>query len=598
MASPPTESLTPFTGSSRMTRLAEAPAAAVPVARTGATAKAGRRPPRKRPPRTVPRGYETVKSILLTEPRIEAIRAELAALLNLVELEVDGQPVEVDGFRLRDVSQWADYPTSLSDIFWHLSSVCNFYCDFCYEKGNPPDFPIQNLPRMATEQEVATRLRHYDPVSRRGVFTVRTSINEPFANKRALEVLRAMRKRCPDEPISFVTNGSYLNDSMVQAFSELGPLFFNLSLYSTDPEIRRQVLRDGHPERAVEAVNLLARHRVPFMTNLVMWPLIPLEDMERTIAFLSERRASVIRVCLGGYSRYMEMEAEAFAADEYWPTVVEAVERLRDNYAVPILIEPNAYVRTDTEASLDGVVIDSPAAQAGLRRGDLILDVDGRPVRTRTQLMSALRASGRAESQYRPPGVSAAPDTAEQGRGETVELTYRRGSEEGSVRLSRYEPGAMATYPYGEIASSNDFAFGIILTDCLRYSSLRAAEAIIAKEGAKRPLILTSALIEPMLQEMIARSGAFATSDVQIKVAQNHYFGGSINIGDLLVVSDFVAAIAEHRAAGGEADLVLIPESAFASSPWGRDLTGRPWTNIERISEVAVRRVPCPTITI
>jgi hypothetical protein len=82
--------------------------------------------------RGIPRGYETVDSILLTEPRIEAIRRELQALLRLVELRSGGRPVRVDGFRLRDIGHWADYPTSLSDIFWHLSSVCNFRCDFCY----------------------------------------------------------------------------------------------------------------------------------------------------------------------------------------------------------------------------------------------------------------------------------------------------------------------------------------------------------------------------------------------------------------------------------------------------------------------------------
>src|SRR5690242_11597609 len=88
----------------------------------------------------LPKGYETVDSILLTEPRIEAIRRELQALLAVVELESNGQPVTIDGFRLRSIADWADYPTSLSDIFWHLSSACNFNCEFCYEKGNPPDF--------------------------------------------------------------------------------------------------------------------------------------------------------------------------------------------------------------------------------------------------------------------------------------------------------------------------------------------------------------------------------------------------------------------------------------------------------------------------
>ncbi len=549
---------------------------------------------RRRPERLVPRGYETVRSVLLTEPRIEAIRSELAALLELVQLEVDGNPVEIDGFRLRDATVWSDYPTSLSDIFWHLSSVCNFYCDFCYEKGNPPGFPIQNTPRMATEQEVETRLRHYDTSTHLGLFTVRTSINEPFANKRAIHVLRAMRRRCPDELISFVTNGSYLDDRIVSELAELGPLFFNLSVYSTDPVIRRQVLRDAHPERAIEAVNLLARHEVPYMSNVVMWPTIPFDDLERTVAFMDERRASVVRVCLGGYTRYMHMEADAFAVDDYWPRVVDAVEGFRERYAIPILIEPNSFVRTDTEAVIDGVVAGSPAARAGLRRGDVVERVDGRSMHSRMQLMSALRNGGSAC--YRPPGV--ASGGMEGGTNiDEVTLSVRRGGERLVAVLDRYEPAAMERYPYAQIAAYNDFAYGLLLTDCLRYSSLQAAERLMDMHASERPLLLTSVMIRPQLEYMIAKSGAFGERDVDVRVAPNRYFGGTINIGDLLVVSDFVAAVEDARRAGRDPDLVLIPSSPFASSPWGRDLTGRPWTDIERLAGVPVVQIPCSTLT-
>lgn len=571
---------------------------AIPVTSpTRTAADAGRRRPvrRRRPAPTVPRGYETVSSILITEPRIEAIRRELSALLEVVQLESDGQPVEIDGFRLRDAAHWADYPTSLSDIFWHLSSVCNFYCDFCYEKGNPPDFPIQNLPRMATEDEIATRLKYYDPRRKTGIFTVRTSINEPFANRRAVEFLRQMRERCPDELISFVTNGSYLTEEVVDQLARLQPLFFNLSIYSTDPNVRREVLRDMRPDRAVAAVDLLARAEIPYMTNLVMWPTIPFSDMERTIEYMAERHATVIRVCLGGYSRYIDMEAERFEVDDYWPRVVEAVEAIRDHYPVPILIEPNTFVRHDTESVVDGVVEGSPAARAGIRRGDRIVALDGHAVRSRMQLLSLLR---RTEApSYRPPGVSAMTGTLRGGRDHHVDVELERQGRRWTARLDRYDPAATGTYPYGAIADFNDFMYGFVLTDCLRYSALRETRAIIEARGAHRPLLLTSTMVAPMLGYMIDRSAAFEGMDVTIRAARNNYFGGTINIGDLLVVQDFVDAIRAHLAQGGDPDLVLVPSSPFASSPWMRDLTGRPWTDLERAVGIPVALVRCSTIT-
>lgn len=545
----------------------------------------------------LPKGYETIDSILLTEPRIEAIRRELQALLAVVELESRGQPVTIDGFRLRSIGDWADYSTSLSDIFWHLSSACNFNCEFCYEKGNPPDFPIQNTPRMATPEEIATRLRHYDPVAGTGIFTVRTAINEPFANKHAVDYLKEMRAKNPHELISFVTNGSYLNDEVVCALQELQPLFFNLSIYSTDPMIRRQVIRDFRGDRSVKAVALLAKYRIPYMTNLVMWPSIPFADMERTISYMAEQRATVIRVCLGGYSRYLKGNFQRFHVDEYWPQVVAEVERIRDNYEVPILIEPNSYVRQDTEALVDGVIQGSPAALAGLRRGDQIVRVNGKKVQSRMQLLSELRRNARTRS-YRPPGVVGMTGTIHPPDSEFATLQIARAEQLFEVKLDRYEPVTLHSYPYGHIAQFNDFMFGLIFTDTLRYSSLLATRKLIEQHQAHTVLLLTSRLIAPILDHMLEKTNAFAGFEVIIRVAPNNYFGGTINIGDLLVVQDIVDALQDFRTQERrDPDLVLIPASPFASSPWGRDLTGRPWLDIERCTGIPVDLIPCPTIT-
>lgn len=545
----------------------------------------------------LPRGYETVNSILLTEPRIEAIRRELQALLAVVELESDGKPVNIDGFRLRSIADWADYPTSLSDIFWHLSSACNFSCEFCYEKGNPPDFPIQNTPRMATPQEIATRLRHYDPVAGTGIFAVRTAINEPFANRHAIAYLRAMRAKSPHELISFVTNGSYLTEEVVCALQELQPLFFNLSIYSTDPAIRRQVIRDFRGDRAVRAVELLAKYRIPYMTNLVMWPSIPFEDMERTINYMAQHNATVIRVCLGGYSRYLKGDFEHFTVEEYWPQVVAEVERIRASCPTPVLIEPNSYVRHDTEALVDGVVQGSPAFLAGIERGDQVLRVNGRQVHSRMHLLSELRRNTRARS-YRPPGVLGMTGTPAAPVSEAVCLQIQRGTQTFERTLDRYDPAALQTYPYGHIARFNDFIFGLIFTDTLRYSSLLTTRQLIEQHHAHRVLLLTSQLIAPILEYMLERTQAFVDLDMSIRVAPNNYFGGTINIGDLLVVQDIIDAIELFCQQEGTApDLVLIPASPFASSPWRRDLTGRPWLDIERCTGIAVDLIPCPTIT-
>lgn len=551
--------------------------------------------PTAKPPNSS-KGYETINSILLTEPRIEAMRRELQMLLQLVQLESGGEPVEIDGFRLRNAKHWADYPTSLSEIFWHLSSVCNFSCEFCYEKGNPPDFPIQNTPRMASPAEIETRLRHYEPLHGKGIFAVRTAINEPFANKNAIEYLKQMRARSPGELISFVTNGAYLDRDRVAELSRLQPLFFNLSIYSTDPGIRLRILRDFRDERAVQAIRYLKEFEVAYMSNVVMWPTIPLEDLERTVSYLDDHNATVVRVCLGGYSAYLRGSFPRFDPREYWPKVVAEVERLRLLYSIPILIEPNSYVRRDTDAQIDGVVVNSPAARAGMRRGDLILSVNGTPIESRVELLTLLRRS--TNGTYVPPGIRPNLNGAEGGAPATVTLAVQREQERFTVTLDRHEAESMKSFPYSKIAGFHDFAYGLVITDTLRYSSLKAIRSIIVENKIQEALLLTSEMIEPLLHFMLQKSNAFADLNVNIRVARNHYFGGSINIGDLLVVQDFIDAIGEYAAEGGRPiDAVLLPASPFASSPWGRDLTGRPWRDIERVTGIPVYLFPCPNIT-
>jgi hypothetical protein len=105
-------------------------------------------------------------------------------------------------------------------------------------------------------------------------------------------------------------------------------------------------------------------------------------------------------------------------------------------------------------------------------------------------------------------------------------------------------------------------------------------------------------MIEPMVRYMLERSDALHGFDVDVRVTRNNYFGGTITVGDLLIVQDFVDAIREHFASGARApDLVLVPASPFSCGPWGRDLTGRPWTDIERIAQVPVELVPCAALT-
>src|SRR5262245_38484881 len=81
--------------------------------------------------------YQRLDSARLSEPRLEMIARRLHALLAVVQLESNGEPVEIDGFHLKNLPAWATAPSSPNAELWHISNACNMRCPFCYEEGDP-----------------------------------------------------------------------------------------------------------------------------------------------------------------------------------------------------------------------------------------------------------------------------------------------------------------------------------------------------------------------------------------------------------------------------------------------------------------------------
>lgn len=94
--------------------------------------------------------FQDPRTVILSEPRIWMVKGMLEALLQIVELEHDGHPVAVNGFRLRNLQDWVVVfggritPSILLD---GLAVGCNVSCRFCYIKGNPPDWNPRPMPR-------------------------------------------------------------------------------------------------------------------------------------------------------------------------------------------------------------------------------------------------------------------------------------------------------------------------------------------------------------------------------------------------------------------------------------------------------------------
>ncbi|MBC7248260.1 MAG: radical SAM protein [Actinobacteria bacterium] len=544
----------------------------------------GRRRGTPAPPLPAARGaaLENMDNVSLYEPRIAFLARQLESLLSLVQLECGGRPVEVDAFRLRRPSDWADAPVDdPADILNHAATRCRCDCIFCYNKGSLP-----SLTQPAREADIEWKyleeqLRHYNPRARRGLFPRFGGPRDVLAHPHALPLLRALREKS-DRPLRFSTSGDNLTTEVVSALAELAPLSLDLSLNSSSPARRSYLMRDPRPETAIRSLPLLAAAGIPYAVTVVAWPQPSLEEMLRdlgeTCRYAADNHARLVQVNLPGYSRFFSPRP-LFDSELVWEETVHRVQELRRELPCPIVVSPSMYEENLTRsrknlAEVTGVVPGSPAARGGLRAGDVILEMNGIRVRNRPQardLLTLFQQSGQ----------------------DLISVTVRRNGGSASLRLHAGDH----RYPYEPCTSSHLGA--VFMGTGLRSSYLEDLRGMIAASGARSVLFLTSRLVRPTFEQLLAEHPSAVPGDVDFRldVPENRYFGGNIILGDLLVVQDFIDHLREYAAAEGRRpDLVVIPSSPFQLSRWGRDLTGRPYLDIGRETGMRVRLLECRPI--
>ncbi|MDI6830342.1 MAG: radical SAM protein [Actinomycetota bacterium] len=526
--------------------------------------------------------YRSLANAALYEPRVEFIARQLASLLSVVELEWEGKTAKVDGFRLRDLDDWTGpHASATADLFQHAATRCQFDCVFCYNRGGPPSLASDAADAEEEWRELSDRLARYEPRSGTGLFPTFGGPREVLAHPHALRLLREVRERT-DEPIRLSTNGGALDRRCIAALAELRPLFLDLSLHSSSPSRRAMLMRDPHPEKAVAALPALSEAGIPYAVTIVAWPLPSLEemlsDLRATVLYAAASGARMVQVNLPGFSRFFS-PTPPFDTAKVWPEIVREVGKLRELSDCPVFLSPAMYEenltrRDKNRAEVVGVVRGSPAARAGLAAGDLLTAVNGTGARNRPQARDLL-------------ALVQAADAGE------FTLTVRRGG--GDIELTGDTRDF--SYPYDPQTAAHLGA--VFMGSGFRASHLDEVQAAVHARGARRPLLLTSALVRPTLEQLLRERPLSLPGGCRLAlgVPENRYFGGNIILGDLLVVDDFVAFIREYAARGGEGpDLVLIPSSPFRLSGWGRDLTGRPYLDIERRTGIAVELLRCETI--
>ncbi len=528
--------------------------------------------------------FQSAKNAAIYEPTIEYIKRRLESLLDLVDLEKDGKAVKVDGFRLKDLSQWVEESTcDPADLLVYIANRCNCNCIFCYNRGCPPSLALVSPSRYPEEEfkEVETRLRYFSPGRGRALFTSLGTCFEAFIHPRFRDVLEGIRQKT-GRLIRMSTNGTTLTSEMIDYLSGFGPFHLDIALHSSSPTRRHRLMHDRTPGVAINSLPLLRKAGIVYDIAIVPWPDGSigemLDDLEKTVHYADKNLAHLVQICLPGYSRYFS-EKTPFNHDFVWETVTKKVRDIRPQLEVPIVVRPAIYeeglfCRKKNVPEIIGTVKGSPAYYGDLRRGDIITRIGGNLMRNRPAargLFSVLQTSGTG---------SVAVEVLRKGR--RLELLLDLG------RVS---------YPYSKEVDTH---LGTVFMGAgLRAGYLESLQELIKEKKAKNILLLTSLLVKPLLEQIISESLFFGGGDfsLDIRVPTNRFFGGNICMGDLLVVEDYIDYLRDYISlTGTRPELVVIPSSPFNLGGWGRDLTGRVYLDIERETGIPVEVLECQTI--
>lgn len=451
-----------------------------------------------------------------------------------------------------------------------LTSFCNMNCLFCSHRFNPPEVRVWRLPPRPLEEVESSLAWLAGPRVVIGESVTKIIEGEPFTHPQIMEILRLIRRRFPSKRLSITTNGSLLDEEKVTALTNLEPIELTISLNSGSPAGRTFLMHDQKPERVLAALRRLGRAGLTFHGSLVALPhLLGWEDLRLTVEFLAGVGASTVRLFLPGFTRLTPAELR-------FPPALPGelrnfVAEMKKKVPVPLLLEP-PFVE-GLEAVVEGVVVSSPAAQAGVQPGDLVVAVNGVIPFSRVEAFQLAQDLERPRLTIRRDGAFL-----------EVTLEKKAGQPSGLTMLYDLDPATLTAI---EAALEEARTKGRGKEGREKEGRAKEGRGQERQDGASDDvLLLASALGSAALQAGLRKKGI----RVALEVVENRFFGGSIGAAGLLVVEDFIAAIRERQIkSSGRYRRVLIPGRPFDER--GRDLVGRSYWEIEEATGVQVQVV-------
>jgi len=428
------------------------------------------------------------------------------------------------------------FKTVKEDNILPITSICRLNCIFCSHKNNPSQIETYSFGHLELEliKRMVEFLDHSRPVII-GESASKIIEGEPFAHSDIMEILNYLRKRWPDIEIKITTSASFIKVNYLDKLAELYPLELNISLNAPAPEERVFLMNDPAAENVFKIIKNLPDYQIDFEASIVsMHHLKGYSYLEKTLDFLEEYPPLSLRIFWAGFSQFAD--EKLIPKKTYYQGLADFVEKKRKKYSYPIIIEPQLI--EDLAADVEGVINASAADKAGIKRGDLILEIDD------------YQPQSRVDAFYK----------IEELKNPIVKIKRNNKIETFSLKKSAAEKsGLIFSYDIGKRRLSKLTAY--LKESRKDYKSIYTA--VVTSELAYK---LFDYITEDFSQQQF---------DFELIKAENKFFSGTIISAGLLLNDDIEFAL---RKVGKSFDRIILPEIIY--DYYGNDLLGNHYTEL------------------